>query len=94
MQRAYGHAFNAEELAMYDQVISKISRLVFERFSPLGEVKDLTNPKDKKNIEHKRKRGVSGYNIYSFDHNGTLWQVKTEVFNNSVEAIYHIMKKK
>lgn len=94
MQRAYGHAFNLEELEMYDLIIANVSNLVFECFSPLGEVKDLTNPKDIKNIQNKRKRGVTGYNIYSFNHNGIVWQVKTEIFNNKLEAVYHIMKKK
>ena len=93
-QRAYGHAFNLEELEMYDYIIANASKLVFEHFSPLGEVKDLTNPKDIKNIQNKRKRGVTGYNVYYFNYNGIIWQVKTEVFKNREEAVYHIMKKK
>lgn len=94
MQRAYGHAYDFEELAMYDYVFNNIYNLIFERFSPLGEVKDLTNPKDLKNLKKKKARSVTGYNIYTLEINGIVWQVKTEIFKNRSEAVYHIMKKK
>ena len=93
MQRAYAHAFNREELVMYDYVLANIDKLIFIGFSPLGEVKDLTNPKDLKNIKIKRDRGVTGYNIYTIAISGIEWQVKTEVNKHGKEAIYHIMKK-
>lgn len=93
MQRAYGHAFNQEEFAMYDYIVANIDKLVFKSFSPLGEGKDLTNPKDKKNIKNKRDRGVTGYNAYSIIVSGIEWQVKTEVYKNKNEAVYHILKK-
>ena len=94
MQRAYGHAFSLEELRMYDLVLINLNKLEHIRFSHLGEGKNLNDEKDLKNINKKKDRGVTGYNIYSFLHNNEIWEVKTEIYKNSNEAIYHIRKKK
>ena len=94
MQRAYGHAFNMEELSMFDYIIATIQDLKFKRFSPLGEGKNFNDTKDAKNIKNKKDRGVKGYNVYSFKQNNEIWEVKTEIYKNNGEAIYFIRKKK
>ena len=68
--------------------------LKFSRFSPLGEVKDLTDPDDIKNIQKKKKRGVTGYNHYDLIYNGEQWDVLLEIYKNRSESVYSIMRKK
>ena len=92
-KRGIAHAMNIEEVEMFSKINSHISDLVFVRESPLGEVKDMTNPKAIANINKKRERGVTGYNVYNLLINGDTWIVKTEVHKGDAEAIYHIMKK-
>lgn len=89
-KRGIGHARNVEEAEMYSIVNNHISELIFIRESPLGEVKNLSDPTDIANIEKKRKRGVTGYNIYKLRQNGKIWLIKTEVYQSSSEAIYHL----
>ena len=92
-KRGIAHAMNIEEAEMFSRINSHISDLVYVRESPLGEVKDMTNPKAIANIKKKRERGVTGYNVYELQLNGETWVIKTEVFRGYSEAIYHIMKK-
>lgn len=93
-KRAIGHAWNIEEAEMYGKFKDNIHNLQFERVSPLGEGKDLNNPKDIANIDKKKKRGVISYNIYSLIlKNGEEWTVKTEVYKNNTETVYHIKRK-
>ena len=92
-KRGISHAMNIEEAEMFSKINHYISELEFIRESALGEVKDLTNPKAIANIEKKKSRGVTSYNIYRLRLNEDIWIVKTEVFKNRTEAIYHIMKK-
>lgn len=92
-KRGIAHAMNVEEAEMFSKINQHISELVFIRKSPLGEVKDMSNPKDIANIERKKKRGVTGYNIYSLAVDGESWTIKTEVYKNSSEAVYLIMRK-
>ena len=47
-----------DEVEMYSKINHHLSHLKFVRFSPLGEGKNLSNPKDVSNIE-KRKPVVS-----------------------------------
>lgn len=92
-KRGISHARNIEEAEMYETINHHITDLVFRRASPLGEGKDLTNPKHVANIERKRERGVTGYNVYELVLGGDAWIVKTEVYKNRTEAIYHIRRK-
>lgn len=89
-KRGISHARNIEEAEMYRIINDQISELVFVRESPLGEVKDLSDPKDIANIERKRQRGVTGYNVYKLHLNGNVWLIKTEVHHGISEAIYHL----
>jgi len=61
--------------------------------SPLGEIKDMTSPKDIANINKKRKRGVTSYNAYEWKYRGNTWVLKTEVYKNERDTIYNIYKK-
>lgn len=92
-KRGIAHAINIEEAEMFSKVNQHLSDLVYVRESPLGEVKDMRNPKAIANINKKRERGVSGYNVYELQLDGETWIIKTEVFRGYSEAIYHIMKK-
>lgn len=92
-KRGIAHAMNIEEAEMFSRINQHISDLIYVRESPLGEVKDMTNQKAIANIEKKRERGVTGYNVYELKLDGETWIIKTEVFRGYSEAIYHIMKK-
>ncbi len=92
-KRGIAHAMNVEEAEMFSRINSHISDLVYVRESPLGEVKDMTNPKAVANIKKKKERGVTGYNVYELQIGSDTWVVKTEVYKERTEAIYHIMKK-
>ena len=91
--RAIGHARDLEQAEMYEDIRNHLKDLVFVRHSPLGEGKDLSDPKDQKNVEGKKHRGVSGYNIYTLQYDDSNWIIKMEVFKNRSETVYHIMKK-
>ncbi len=91
-KRGIAHARTVEEVEMYKLINEHLSELRHIRNSPLGEVKDMSDPKDIANIQKKIDRGVTGYHIYHIEINGVTWQVKTEVFKNRAEAVYHIMK--
>lgn len=68
-------------------------KLVYVRQSPLGETKDLNNPKDAKNVAKKAKRGVVRYNIYELKHGGKLWELGLEQHKAGFEQFYYIKKK-
>ncbi len=92
-KRGIAHAYSVEEVEMFETFDTYVSRLKFVRHSPLGEVKNLNNPKDIANIQKKMHRGVTGYNVYEVSIGGELWEVKTEVFKNKSEALYVAIKK-
>ena len=60
------------------------------RVSPLGEDKDMSNPQDVKNIEKKKKRGITNFNVYRMSHNGRRWIVKTAQYKKGYETLYFI----
>lgn len=94
LKRGLSHAFNEDEANMQANVLDWYKLLKFSRFSPLGEVKDLTDPDDIKNIQKKKKRGVTGYNHYDLNYNGEQWDVLLEIYKNRSESVYSIMRKK
>ncbi|MDE6267028.1 MAG: phage head morphogenesis protein [Muribaculaceae bacterium] len=91
--RAIGHARDLEQAEMYEAIRMHLDDMVFLRHSPLGEGKDLSNPKDRKNVDVKRHRGVSGYNKYSLIQGDDSWIITMEVYKNRSETIYHVLKK-
>ncbi len=92
-KRGVAHARNIEQAEMFVQINSLISDLNHIRFSPLGEVKNLSKPKDIANIQKKIHRGVTGYHIYEWPYKGDVWVVKTEVYKGRTEAVYALYKK-
>lgn len=82
-----------EEINAFKWIASHLDQLSFIRFSPLGEVKDMTSEKDIKNVEKKRKRGATGYNEYEIHIDGEVWKLKTEIRKNSRETLYIAFKK-
>ena len=78
---------------MFELFETYVSRMTFIRPSKLGEVKDMTDPKDIANIQKKVHRGVTGYNVYEVEVNGEMWEIKTEVFKNKTETLYVAVKK-
>lgn len=91
-KRGVAHAYNLDELDMYDWIPRNRGRLEFQRFSPLGEGKDMSQEKNIRNVEKKRKRGVTGYNVYKINDGKQDWMVKLEVSKNRMETVYHIKK--
>ena len=55
MQRAIGHAFNMEELNAIISMPDNLDKFSFDRFSPLGEGKNMNDPKDISNIQKETK---------------------------------------
>ena len=92
-KRAIAHAWNIDEAEMYVYINSHIADLQYVRLSSLGEGKDMNNPVDIANIQRKRDRGVSHYNVYEFIFGQESWVVKTEVYKGRAETIYHLKKK-
>lgn len=93
IKRGLAHAYTVEEAEMFETFEAYASRLAFVRHSPLGEVKDMTDPKDIANIQKKMHRGVTGYNVYEVDIDGETWELKTEVFKDKSETLYVAIKK-
>ena len=93
-KRGISHAYNMEELNMYDWIPNNINRLRFQRVSELGEGKDMANERDRANVQKKADRGVSRYNVYIVNDGLSDWIVKTETLRNKAETLYHVMKKR
>ena len=93
LKRGLAHAYNVEEVEMFERFETYVSKLSFIRPSKLGEVKDMSDPKDIANIQKKIHRGVTGYNVYEVELNGEMWEIKTEVFKNKAETLYVAVKK-
>jgi len=75
---------------MFANINSMASQLVYLSRSELGEVKDMTKPEDIANIQKKKDRGVTHYNIYELRQGNRVWHVKTEVYKNRAEAVYNL----
>lgn len=92
-KRGIAHAYTVEEVEMFETFKDYASQMIFIRHSPLGEVKNMTDPKDIANIQKKIHRGVTGYNVYEITIGDELWKLKTEVFKNKSETLYVAIRK-
>lgn len=88
------HARTMEEVYAFKWIPKHLDQLSFVRFSPLGEVKDMSSEKDVRNIEKKKKRDVTGYNVYEVKIGDSVWQLKTEVIKGRKETLYIAFKKR
>ncbi len=71
-------------------------KLSFMREDELGENKNMSNPKDLKNIERKKKRGVKSYTVYKYENENGVWKIGFERMERSETPyyIYPIRKKR
>lgn len=92
-KRGIAHAYTVEEVEMFETFKDYASQMTFIRHSPLGEVKNMTDPKDIANIQKKIHRGVTGYNVYEVTIGDELWELKTEVFKIKSETLYVAIRK-
>jgi len=92
-ERLLDHCRDTEELNAAIYAWCHPEKLSLVRQEVLGEGKDMTNPKNIKNIERKKKRGIIGYNVYTIIIGQIVWQVKLEQHRNDFEQFYHIIKK-
>lgn len=92
-KRGIAHAYTVEEVEMFETFKDYASQMTFIRHCPLGEVKNMTDPKDIANIQKKIHRGVTGYNVYEVTIGDELWELKTEVFKNKSETLYVAIRK-
>ena len=93
IKRGIAHARNAAEADMFKIVCNNPSLLENGVQSQLGETKNLNDPNAQKNISKKIKRGVTGYNVYTFVYNGQTWVAKCEVYRNHKECLYALYTK-
>jgi SPP1 gp7 family putative phage head morphogenesis protein len=88
------HTKTAEEKNVFISLAKNGNKLRFEKFEPLGIRKDTNSPKDVKNIEKKKNRGVVGYNVYSYNYNSKKWLIGFEIIDYKFEQPYYINKAK
>lgn len=88
LDRFLSHSRTMNELDAAKYIWNNPDKLHFVKPSPFGEVKDLTNPADLKNLANKQKRGVVGYNVYEFTYNGKTWKLKLEEHKHGFEQFY------
>lgn len=91
--RVINHCVSAEEIDALRYAWEHLDKLHNPRLSPLGEGKDISLEKVRKNLENKKKRGVEEYIEYEFEFAGKSWMIKTERHRNGFEQFYHIRKK-
>jgi len=68
-------------------------KLVFDKVSPLGEGKDLSNSEIQANIQRKKDRGVVEYLKYHFQYADKTFEVKLEKCSKGFEQFYSLMEK-
>ena len=93
VKRAVYHLRTTEEADIFSEISDHLESLEFSGTSKLGESKDPSSPKDQKNVRKKKERGVTGYNTYTLDLNGEVWEVLMEVYKEKAESIYNIKKR-
>lgn len=77
--RFMAHVYTAEEAWILQTLPSNLSSLKNRMKSELGDNKDLLDPRQIRNIERKRERGVKYYNLYEYEYRGKTWIIGMEV---------------
>lgn len=89
----YYHEINAGEVEALTSFYKKPSKAKFVRISPLGEGKDMSNPRDIANVAKKKAHGVLHYNVYELNTSNGVYLLKTEVRQKGFEIPYFIRRK-
>ena len=92
-ERYLHHAVSKEEKAILTDIVTHNEKLKFLREDELGGRKDMSNPKDVKNVERKKQRGVIGYTVYTLENEKGKWKIGFEKTNHRGdlhEAPYYI----
>lgn len=92
LERLLNHTISEEEIDALKFIWNNPNELKHLRVSPLGEGKDLTSPKDIKNIKKKRNRGVVAYHLYEFKYNNVVYYLKLEEHRLGFEQMYSLTK--
>lgn len=94
-KRYLGHASSSEAKWILQAMSENPDNFTYKSYQALGAGKDMNNPKDKKNIDLKKKRKVTGYNYYEFEYMGKTWLVDMEVIGyNKHEQPYSVRLQK
>lgn len=94
-KRYLGHASSAEAKWILKAMSENPDNFTYKSYQALGAGKDMTDPKNLKNIDAKKKRRVTGYNYYEFEHMGKTWLIDMEVIGyNRREQPYSVRLKK
>ncbi len=92
-ERLLSHCRTLEEVDIAKYIwehIDRLQPLPGNNYEMLGEGKDLSDPKDAKNVEKKRRRGVVGYYKYYFEYDNNMRYVKFEKHRRGFEQPYSI----
>ena len=94
LKRMLSHCYDVEEIEAAVHIWTHPEKLNYVAPSPLGENKNMSDPKVQKNIREKIKRGVVMYHVYEFQYKGKTWSVKLEEHRKGFEQFYFLTKKK
>lgn len=94
LKRLLNHCFSLDELDAAKYLWTNPDKLQYVRNSPMGEGKDMDDPATKKNIDKKKERGITSYNLYAMNFNGRTWDVKLEVHEKGFEQPYFLKEKR
>lgn len=86
------HSRTAEEINAAQYAWNNPDKLVFERISPMGEHKDLTNEEHVRNLANKTRRRVEEYLQYKFEYKGEEYHIKLEKISDGFEQFYSLTK--
>lgn len=80
MRSLVKHCYTTDEVAAAVYIWKHPHDMEFVTVSPLGENKDLSNPKDVKNVEKKQRKGIEEFFKYKFTYKDKTYYVKTAHF--------------
>ena len=91
-KRLLSHCRCADEIEAAVYFWNNPQVLGYSRISPLGENKDMSDPRVQKNIAEKEERGVRDYIEYRATYRGARWIIKTERHIAGFEQFYWLKK--
>lgn len=94
VKRFLYHAISKEDKSIIIDIVAHNENLSFIREDQLGENKNMSNSKDIKNIERKKKRGVESYTVYKYENEKGVWKVGFERTNLGESPYYIYLTRK